>query len=356
MGLAVMSKTIADEPLDINPEVLVPRLGDQLVEMGLLTSEQLNQALARQREQISQGKRPLLGHTLVEQGFIERPVLDRAVTEQILRLRTALQDANRNLEARVVERTAELEEALRKLSELSQLKANFISNISHELRTPLTHIRGYLELLHTESLGELNQDQKQSLEVSLRSAGRLQNLIDDLILFSMASKGELDLKPSHIDLNVLVAPIMTSTNPKAVERAVVLRLDMEPSLLSVRADAEKLGWVLSQLLDNAIKFTPAGGTVTLRVVRDENMATIKVCDTGIGIPPERLREVFEPFHQLDSSATRRYGGTGLGLSLVRQIIEAHGSVVTISSTPDEGTVVSFTLLLTGADGEGQVSS
>lgn len=351
-----MSKPVLAESLEINPEVLVPRLGDQLVEMGLLTHEQLNQALAYQREQISLGKPRLLGHTLVELGFIERSVLDRAVTEQILRLRTALQDANRNLEARVLERTAELEEALRKLSELTQLKANFISNISHELRTPLTHIRGYLELLHTEALGELNPEQKQSLEVSLRSAGRLQHLIDDLILFSMASKGELDLKLSPVDLNVLVASIMTSANPKAVERGLDLRLDMASSLPPVQADADKLGWALSHLLDNAIKFTPAGGTVTLQVVRDEKMVTVKVSDTGIGIPPERVKEVFEPFHQLDSSATRRYGGTGMGLSLVRQIIEAHGSVVAINSTPGEGTVVSFPLLLTDADEEGQVSS
>jgi two-component system, sensor histidine kinase and response regulator len=355
MGLAVMNKTTS-VPLEINPEVLVPRLGDQLVDMGLLTGEQLGQALAYQREQISRGKPRLLGQTLVELEFIERAVLDRAVTEQIIRLRSALQDANRNLEERVLERTAELEEALRKLSELTQLKANFISNISHELRTPLTHIRGYLELLHTESLGALNDEQKQSLGVSLRSVDRLQNLIDDLILFSMASKGELYLKLSPVDLNLLIARILTSANPKAVERGVTLQLELDPSLPPAQADGEKLSWVLSQLLDNAIKFTPAGGSVTLQVLRDESVITLKVCDTGIGIPAERVKEIFEPFHQLDSSATRRYGGTGLGLSLVRQIIEAHGSLISVDTVPGDGTVVSFPLLLVNSPVEGSVSS
>jgi signal transduction histidine kinase len=160
-----------------------------------------------------------------------------------------------------------LQEALRQLSQLNQLKGNFIANISHELRTPLTHVRGYLELLHTEALGELNDDQKKSVEVSLRSTGRLQNLIDDLILFSLASRGELSLQLKPVDLNQLIAPIMTRSNPKAVDRGITLNLELESSLPPVQADDEKLGWVLSQLLDNAIKFTPTGGTVTLRVLR-----------------------------------------------------------------------------------------
>lgn len=169
-----------NEQVPITPEVLVPRLGDQLVEMGLLTQEQLKQALKYQAGQGELGKPCLIGQALMELGFLDRAVLDRAITEQIIRLRSALVKANHNLEERVQQRTADLQEALRQLSQLNQLKGNFIANISHELRTPLTHVRGYLELLHTEALGELNEDQKKSLEVSLRSTGRLQNLIDEI--------------------------------------------------------------------------------------------------------------------------------------------------------------------------------
>ncbi len=334
-----------NEQVPITPEVLVPRLGDQLVEMGLLTQEQLKQALKYQANQGELGKPCLLGQALIELGFLDRAVLDRAITEQIIRLRSALVKANHNLEERVQQRTADLQEALRQLSQLNQLKGNFIANISHELRTPLTHVRGYLELLHTEALGELNEDQKKSVEVSLRSTGRLQNLIDDLILFSLASRGELSLQLKPVDLNQLISPIMIRSNPKAVDRGITLNLELESSLPPVQADNEKLGWVLSQLLDNAIKFTPTGGIVTLRVLHNDNMVSLNICDTGIGIEPEKITEIFEPFHQLDGSATRRYGGTGLGLALVRQIVEAHGSLVSVVSTPDQGTTFSFPLLL-----------
>jgi signal transduction histidine kinase len=333
-----------NQNVPITPEVLVPRLGDQLVEMGLLTPGQLKNALDFQREQEKQGQPRLLGQALVELGLLDRVTLDRAITEQIIRLRSALIDANHNLEKRVRQRTAELEEALRKLAELNQLKANFIANISHELRTPLTHMRGYLELLHTESLGDLNPEQKISIDVSLRSATRLQNLIDDLILFSLASRGELTLKLNPVDLNLLLAPIMTRSNPKAMERNIELKLELEPSLPPVQADDEKLSWVISQLLDNAIKFTPEGGKVTLRVAHEVEVAVINIIDTGIGIPSGHEKEIFEPFHQLDGSATRRYGGTGLGLSLVRQIVEAHGSHINVTSTPSQGATFSFPLL------------
>ena len=328
----------------ITPEVLIPRLGDQLVEMNLITRGQLKTALAFQAEQEQKGKTYLLGQALVELGCIEQATLDQAITEQIIRLRSALVDANHNLEKRVQQRTAELQEALQKLAELNQLKANFVANISHELRTPLTHVRGYLELLASEALGELNEDQQKSLEVSLRSAARLQNLIDDLILFSTASRGELTLKLSPVDLNLLLSPVLTRSNPKAIERKIDLKLEMAPDLPLVQADAEKLSWAISQLLDNAIKFTPEDGQVLLQVISEQKTAIIRVIDNGIGILPERQKEIFEPFHQLDGSATRRYGGTGLGLALVRQIIEAHGSIINLKSVPGQGSDFSFALL------------
>lgn len=329
----------------MTPEILVPRLGEQLVSMGLLTASQLEQALKHQKQQAAEGKpAALLGQTLIELGFLDRPTLDRAVTEQILQLRSALEDANRHLEARVKQRTAELQEALRKLSELSELKANFLANVSHELRTPLTHVRGYVELLAGEALGPLTEEQKRALEVSSRSVYRLQNLINDLILFSQASQGEMSLQLGPVDLNQVVGQSITHAQPKANDRELTLTFKVAPSLALVRADFEKLNWVISQLLDNAIKFTQPGGVVSLSVEVENNLAQVTVRDSGIGIGPERMAEVFEPFHQLDGSSTRRYGGTGLGLALVRQIIEAHGSIVSIESQPGQGTTVSFPLV------------
>ena len=175
----------------LTPEMLVPRMGEYLVQKGLITEEQLQNALAHQQEETAKGNSVLLGQALLDLKYLERSDLDQAVTEQILHLRSALQSSNRTLERRVQERTEELQKALERVSELNQLKANFISNISHELRTPLTHIKGYVELLITESLGPITEEQRHALSVSQQSANKLTNLVEDLIMISLASRGEL---------------------------------------------------------------------------------------------------------------------------------------------------------------------
>jgi signal transduction histidine kinase len=329
----------------LSPEMLVPRLGEYLVQKGHITNEQLLQALHIQAEKQTTEKRYLLGTALLELGYIDRSILDHAITEQIIQLRNALEDANHNLENRVRARTTELQEALRKLSELNQMKANFIANISHELRTPLTHIKGYLELLATSALGPLTGEQKDAIAVSQRASSRLENLVDNLISFSLASRGEMSLKVVPLVLDEVIVDIVTSSRVKAVDRGVILRVELEQGLPPVKGDSEKISWVILQLLDNAIKFTPAGGQVTLSSrLETDHLVMISVADTGIGIPTERLSEAFEPFHQLDGSSTRRFGGTGMGLALVREILEAHGSVIEVESEKGKGSTFSFPLL------------
>lgn len=332
--------------IPLSPEMLVPRLGEHLVQQGHITEEQLAQALHYQQQKQSLQKRYLLGEALLDLGFIQRPVLDHAITEQIIQLRTALEDANRNLESRVRARTIELQEALRKLSELNQMKANFIANVSHELRTPLTHIKGYLELLGAAALGPLTAEQQDAIAVSRKATAKLEGLVDNLILFSHAARGEMTLKLAPTKLEEAFSEAINFSRPKAVDRGVILRVDLEPGLPEVKADKEKLSWVALQLLDNAIKFTPAGGQVSLTAVKEtSSLVMVTVSDTGIGIPKERLDEVFEPFHQLDGSSTRRFGGTGMGLALVRQILEAHGSVIEVETEMNKGTTFRFPLLI-----------
>lgn len=335
----------------LTPEMLVPRIGEYLVSKGLVSEHDLHKALAYQQEQTAAGRACMLGQALIELNVIDRAVLDQAVTEQIIQLRSALQAANRNLEQRVQERTAELQTALERLSELSQMKANFVANISHELRTPLTHIKGYLELLVTESLGALTDEQRHALQVSQRSAQRLEGLIEDLIMFSLASRGELSLKQEAVDIGRLAGASIRSVAQKAEDRGVTVHAVVEDDVPLVQADAQKIAWVFHQLLDNAVKFTPAGGRVVVSIKRESgNLVIIAISDTGIGIPAERLEEIFEPFHQLDGSSTRRAGGTGLGLSLVRQIVEAHGSMLEVQSVEGRGTTFRFPLLsVTEAD-------
>jgi len=334
-------------PPTLTPEILVPRLGETLVKMGLLDEDQLRRVLNFQHARAADGKPLLLGEALVEMGLLDRPTIDRAVTEQIILLRQALEDANRNLERRVEQRTLELQEALRRLSELNQLKANFISNVSHELLTPLTHVKGYVELLADGSLGALTEGQTQALEVCQRATDRLQGLIDDLLMFSVASRGTLSLQLDIVDLARLAASALSISRPKADERGVGLEADIAPGLPLVRADGQKIGWVIAQLLDNGIKYTERGGTVRFSIQPDTDsphILRLAISDTGVGIPAERLGEVFEPFHQLDGSSTRHQGGTGLGLALVREIVQAHGSRMEVRSVVNSGTAFSFTLL------------
>ncbi|MCB0101789.1 MAG: hypothetical protein H6635_14660 [Anaerolineales bacterium] len=333
-------------PPKLSPEMLVPRMGEYLVQKGLISELDLQRALTLQQEAISKGEHALLGQALMDLNLLDRDTLDQVITEQIIQLRSALQSANRNLEQRVRERTADLNDALNRLSELNQMKANFVSNISHELRTPLTHIKGYLELLVSGSLGDVSDEQKHALTVSQRSAGKLEDLIEDLIMFSLASKGELSMKLGSVDIHRLVNLAAKSARRKAEGRGVSVLVESPEAMPFVQADGEKISWVISQLVDNGIKFTPDGGTVTISLEEEgKNLIRIGVSDTGVGIPQNRLKEVFEPFHQLDGSSTRRYGGTGLGLSLVRQIVEAHGSLLDVKSAEGKGATFKFPLLV-----------
>ena len=335
---------------NLTPEMLVPRLGEYLVQQGHITDEQLKQALEFQKKKAKANQPRLIGQTLVELSLIDKATLDEAITEQIIQLRTALENANKFLERRVQERTADLQEALRKLSELSQLKANFVANISHELRTPLTHVKGYLELLITEALGPVSEEQHKALEISQRAATRLENLMENLIMFSLASRGEMTLHLSNVNLNKVASEVISYTKPKAVDKNITLTVDILPDLPFVQADEEMISWAILQLLDNAVKFTPAGGKVNLSIqAENDNLIQVTIADTGIGIPDANRVEIFEPFHQLDGSSTRKHGGTGIGLTLVREILDAHGSVIDVQSEPEKGSSFRFPLIAAGKE-------
>jgi signal transduction histidine kinase len=330
-------------PFPTTPEAVVPRIGEYMIEQGLLTTAQLETALARQREMADRGQRRLLGQTLVEMKLVDRETLDRAVTRQIIELHAALQEVNRTLERRVAERTAELRRALERLTELNQIKANLISNVSHELRTPLAHILGYVELLEEGQLGPLTDEQRKAMAVIHRGTDRLGRLIEDLIEFSTASRSGVVLKLLAVELPALMRGVLERSKAKAEKAGVRLSLQLAPDLRGLQADPEKLGWVMFQLVDNGIKFTPNNGEVALAASREGPLVRLSVTDTGIGIPPERLEEIFEPLHQLDGSPTRRYGGTGLGLALVKLIVGAHGSQIRVESELGKGTSLSFLL-------------
>ena len=336
-------------------EELVPRLGDALIQEGLLSPDQLERALAAQSDAAARGASRRLGEVLLEQGLLSPGDLDRVVARQIAQLQRALQAANLTLEGRVRERTAELTRALERLSELNQLKANFVANISHELRTPLAHIVGYVELVGDQALGPLTPDQAKAMEVMQRASQRLQVLIEDLIQFAGAAQGAISLQLSPVPPADLVQEACEKISAHAGPGAAAVEREIAEDLPQVHVDHPKIVWVLTQLLDNAVKFTRPPGRVTIRAACDASSVRFEVTDTGIGIPQARLGEIFEPFHQLDGSANRRYAGTGLGLALARQIIEAHGAQFDVHSQEGVGSVFGFKLPA-NAPGEGAATS
>lgn len=343
----VAKQMAAVQKIPMAPEILVPRLGDYLLEKGVISSDQLDEALAFQKSKSERGVYQLLGQILISKGYLNQSQLDLAITEQIVMLQSALEKSNQQLEQRVAERTIELQNALERLTDLNQLKTNFISAISHELRTPLAHMIGYIELLQEKDLGPLTKDQAHAMGILQRSYDRLSHLIDDLLEFSMASEGQMSLEPAPVDTASLIDSAVKQTQKQADGSKIkLITMNPDPNL-QIIADGKKIAWVLEELVENGIKFNKPGGTVQLEANSGEGIVVFSITDDGIGFDEGRIDEVFEPFHQLDGSSTRRYGGTGIGLALAKQIIEAHGTTLKVNSKPGRGTRFEFSLPMSG---------
>jgi len=255
-----------------------------------------------------------------------------------------------NLEA-LAESYEQLSQANLELRKLDQLKSEFIANISHELRTPLTAISGYADYLAMEKLGPLTDNQRSGLEVMRRNIRRLMRQIKELLDFTTIEAGHLTVEVKPFELGPLFNEVLDSLHTEFEKKRLWVKLEV-PEGLVVRADRERIGQVMDNLIMNAIKFTSQGGVTITAKLRDGEAVRISVADTGIGIPPDALHKVFERFQQLDGSATRRYGGVGLGLAIVKSILDAHHINIEVKSTLGQGTEFIFDLPL--AEGPAKV--
>lgn len=260
---------------------------------------------------------------------------------RVKRLYDKLQLANQELERRVVERTLDLQRALAELRELDQLKSEFIANVSHELRTPLLHVKGYVDLLANGVLGAVNSEQSHGLQIAQGAIELLERMVKDIVDFSDVYDQHPTLEP--VLLQDVFEAVLSSLEQTAKHKSVVMLTTVAPDVPLVWADSDTLLRVLRHLLDNAIKFGPVQGEVSLTAAMHDRLIRVAVTDHGPGIAPDKQEKIFKLFYQEDGSTTRRVGGLGLGLSLARKLLESHNARLLVESTVGQGSTFYFDL-------------
>jgi signal transduction histidine kinase len=258
-----------------------------------------------------------------------------------------VEEASREL----TEKNRRLAQAVERLQEADLVKSNFLATVSHELRTPLTSVIGYSEMLLEGIAGELNDEQREYVRTVMEKGDQLLQLITGILDISRMEAGEMRIDRVPFDLDEVVSVALSTIAPHARRKKLNMACTVPPGLPLVLGDRDKIRQVLLNLLGNAVKFTPEGGRIEVSadlasLVPDGPRAVrVSVRDSGIGVPAEHQKRVFDPFFQVDNSSTREYGGTGLGLSIVKRLVEAHGGVVWVESEAGKGATFSFTIPL-----------
>ena len=220
--------------------------------------------------------------------------------------------------------TVYLFEDITREKEIDQMKSDFISLVSHELRTPLTSIIGFVSFILDGKAGAINDRQRNSLARVQRQSKRLAALINDLLDISRIESGRIQMEQESISILEIVTQRLEEIRPQADEKSIRLALTAPESIPDILGDEARMGQVFTNLIGNAIKFTPDSGEVSVKVEADGNLLHVEVIDTGPGIPAEERQKVFDKFYQLSDISTRQQGGSGLGLSITKSIVEAHG--------------------------------
>jgi two-component system phosphate regulon sensor histidine kinase PhoR len=226
----------------------------------------------------------------------------------------------------------------------NRVRANFVSMVSHELRTPLNSVHGFIDLLLQGHMGQLTDEQRMYLGYTQEGVQQLVSIVEDILFMTRSDLGQFDIKPVETPLRVLVNQVIISLQPQAHKAEVVLNHEVPPDIPSLFVDPQRLKQVLNNLVINAIKFTPPGGTVTITArTHDEDFVMVSVMDTGYGIPAEDRPHIFERFYQSNHSQQSKLGGYGLGLSITKLIVEQHGGTIGFDTTLNKGTTFYFLL-------------
>lgn len=281
----------------------------------------------------------ILGHLSVDDPVSrKRPSLEQIQVLELFAHQVATAIADAQLIAELQAKTRELEEANVQLERASRMKSEFLANISHELRTPLNSIIGFSEVLQDQAFGPLNERQMRYINHVLTSARHLLDLINDILDLSKIEAGRMELHHEPFILKGAIEEVLTVVQPLAQQKQLSMSLVLDGAPDRLVADRLRFKQVLYNLVSNAIKFTPEG-SVTVRACADDQYVYVSVEDTGIGIPPEAQEKVFDLFTRVEDRYRRATEGTGLGLALVKRLVELHGGFVTLESEVGKGTTV-----------------
>lgn len=289
--------------------------------------------------------------------LMAREVTDRLQGER--RVRESLEDLSRakadlevaygdlaSTQKTLAQRNEQLETVNAELKSLDEMKSNLLANVSHELHTPLVSIKGYTEMILKRKLGPLTPEQERGLLVALKNIDRLIEMIDNLLSFSRMENGETQLYLENVPLWQLIDEAIEMVGDRMKRKNVTLSTQYETDDLVVRGDRLKVVQVLTNLLTNAVKFNRDKGEIRIAARRGpKGFIEIDVADTGVGITTDEQKRIFERFYQIDSKPSRRYEGTGIGLSIVSDILRLHGCSIRVASDPGQGSVFTFTLPL-----------
>lgn len=248
-----------------------------------------------------------------------------------------------DLERRVEERTLDLRQANERLKKLDEMKSNFVAIASHELKTPLTAMKGCLSLIAQGKAGVLTRKQHELMNVVEEASGRLHRLVDDLLDISGIELGQIKMHFEPASVKTLLREELMVVRAEAREKGIALEERIEDPIKEVHCDRDRIREVIDNLLSNALKYTPPGGRVRVELVSEKHGIRLEVRDTGIGIPSEEQERIFEPFQHIKKAGLGGEKSTGLGLALVRKIIDAHGGTIRVQSGEGEGTTFSVFL-------------
>ncbi|TGL47409.1 response regulator [Leptospira wolffii] len=256
--------------------------------------------------------------------------LNRKRSEEI-KITEELRNRTRQMESEILRRSEQLQQTNRKLREAEQIKNEFFANVSHELRTPLALILAPLESILSGKYGDIPAQQSDFLKTIHNNSIRLLQLVNSILDFSKVESGKMTVELESLDIAKLTSSILKDFIPSTHEKGITIRSEIKPESIGVRIDRYLFERILFNLLSNAIKFTPSSGNITVSLILNDNMLTLSVSDSGIGISEEDIPKLFRSFHQLEGSSTRRFEGTGLGLAMVKEFSELLGGEVDVKS-------------------------